>query len=94
MNKDLAKLTDKEAAAGSDTITLNATDSFGNAATPASIAVTTTAAAFVQPPSAPAAFVAAMAAHVGASAGAGFIPANDWTRPPVTLAAAHRCAVA
>ena len=94
VNKDLAKLTDKEAAAGSDTITLNATDSFGNAATPASIAVTTTAAAFVQPPSAPAAFVAAMAAHVGASAGAGFIPANDWTRPPVTLAAAHRCAVA
>jgi hypothetical protein len=40
VNSDLATLTDKDGTAGSDTITLNATDSFGNAATQKTIAVT------------------------------------------------------
>jgi hypothetical protein len=40
VNADLATLTDTDATAGSDTIILGASDSFGNSATSASIAVT------------------------------------------------------
>jgi hypothetical protein len=40
LNSDLATLTDQDSTAGSDTITLNAVDSFGNTAAPPTIAVT------------------------------------------------------
>ena len=40
MNADLGTLKDTDNSAGPDTITLTASDSFGNAATPATIAVT------------------------------------------------------
>jgi hypothetical protein len=40
VNADLTTLSDKDATSGSDTITLNATDSFGNSATQKQIAVT------------------------------------------------------
>ena len=40
MNSDLGTLTDTDDTTGSDTITVNAKDSFGNSATPQTIAVT------------------------------------------------------
>jgi hypothetical protein len=40
VNSDLATLTDTDAAAGSDTISISATDSFGNNANPQTTAVT------------------------------------------------------
>ena len=42
VNADLGTLTDTDARPRSDTITLNASDSFGNSATPQTIAVTVT----------------------------------------------------
>src|SRR5581483_8835762 len=42
INADLATLSDTETQAGNDTITVNATDSLGNSATPETIAVATT----------------------------------------------------
>ena len=50
VNPDLATLTDSEASAGTDTISITATDSFGNAATPGSVAVTTNGAPSVTAP--------------------------------------------
>jgi hypothetical protein len=46
----LASLTDTDSTSGSDTITVNASDSFGNGATPASIAVTVNAPAVIRAP--------------------------------------------
>ncbi len=67
VNADLASLKDTEASPGSDTIQVTASDSFGNVATPASIAVTTNAAA---------AFTAQMAQLASGSA-----PAAAWHSP-------------
>ena len=44
VNSDLGTLTDTDAATAADTITVNASDSFGNSAAPQSIAVTVTSA--------------------------------------------------
>jgi hypothetical protein len=75
VNLALKRLKDTDSVLGSDTITIDATDSLGQSATPASIAVTVNAPALF-PPSAPA-FVAAMAGHAAPS-GAALSLANAW----------------
>ena len=84
VNADLATLKDTEAAGGADTIHLTATDSFGNAATPANILVTAS-------PSAPSAFVAAMAGLAGGGASALIASqtlAATW-RPTILASSSH-----
>ena len=51
LNTDLGTLKDTDATAGSDTITVNATDSFGNAATQKTISVTATGVPSIAAPS-------------------------------------------
>ena len=52
MNSDLGTLKDTDGTAGPDTITLNASDSFGNSATAATIAVTVNGAPVITVPGA------------------------------------------
>ena len=52
MNADLGTLKDTDNSAGPDTITLTASDSFGNAATPATVAVTANGAPVITVPGA------------------------------------------
>jgi hypothetical protein len=71
VNADLAKLKDTDSVSGADSIKITATDSFGNAAMPANIAIT------VGAPGAPA-FVAAMAGLGGGGA-------SGMTATPATI---------
>ena len=68
VNTDLKSLTDTDSVVSSDTITITATDSLGNAGAPVSIAVTVGALAQVPGGTSVAAFVAAMAGHPSTSA--------------------------
>ena len=52
MNSDLGTLKDSDGTAGPDTITVNASDSFGNSATAATIAVTANGAPVIAVPGA------------------------------------------
>ncbi|MEO8926907.1 MAG: hypothetical protein ABI306_07055, partial [Caulobacteraceae bacterium] len=83
VNGDLSHLKDNEPGLGGDTITLNATDSLGNAAAPASIAVTSSAAAWVIPP--PHVFVAAMAGFGADLASPAHVWAETWRPSPPML---------